>query len=128
MDVLLYIFINGVRRLSLLHSLINTYYLSNLGNNIIYKFISHCNLTFISLMIFADKYFLCHKALYNFWLFLFCVWVFCLSVCLCNTYVHSCRGQKRAMDLLERELWTVVNSHVGDGNPTWVLCKSSQYF
>lgn len=30
------------------------------------------------------------------------VWVFCLNVCLCTTWVPGCcRGQKRVLDLLE---------------------------
>lgn len=35
------------------------------------------------------------------------IWVFCLHVCLCNTYMHICRtckGKRGALDHLELEL------------------------
>lgn len=40
------------------------------------------------------------------------------------------RGQKKASDTLELELWIVMTCYVGAGNKTWVhlhhLCKSSK--
>lgn len=67
-------------------------------------------------------YFICHLylKLHWFWLFeflilfaylisfsdSFCVWVFCLHVCLCIMYI------------LELEFWTVENWHVGPANQT----------
>jgi hypothetical protein len=64
----------------------------------------------------------------------------CVCVCVC---VHACvcvccavhmpvcvhvsahRGQKVALDALEQELQVAVSHHVGAGNRTPVLCKSS---
>lgn len=44
----------------------------------------------------------------------FCVWVFCLRVCLCTTCVPvSCRSQKRVLDPLELECQMVVSHHCG---------------
>lgn len=47
------------------------------------------------------------------------VCVFCLYVRLCSMLLFgSPRGQKRAQDLLELELWVVVSLHLGAGNET----------
>ena len=35
----------------------------------------------------------------------------------------ACRGQKKALDLLELELRMVVSHHVGAGNEILVFCK-----
>lgn len=42
----------------------------------------------------------------------------------CMTGTHG--GLKRASEPLKLELWVVEGSHVGAGNRTWVLCKSSR--
>lgn len=43
--------------------------------------------------------------LMGFVLFVLCVWVFCLHVCLCPTCMAGvCEGQKRALDPLKLEL------------------------
>jgi hypothetical protein len=52
-----------------------------------------------------------------------------MRVCLCTACMLGAqRGYKRALDPLEQELQTVLNLHVGAGNPTQVLCKSSQCY
>lgn len=38
------------------------------------------------------------------------------------------RGQKKVSYPLELELQVFLSNHVGAGNKTWVLCKSSQFF
>lgn len=64
--------------------------------------------------------------LHNFILNL-CMWVICLYVCLYTVCMLSaCGGQKRTSDPLEPELQMVVTHHVGAGNQTWDLWKSSQ--
>lgn len=61
--------------------------------------------------------------------FILWVWVFCQHVCMCTTYMPgTCRGQKRALDFLELELWMVEICQVGPGNWTWDLWKSSKCF
>lgn len=51
--------------------------------------------------------------LFNF----FCLWVFCLHVCVPTTCIPGAQGdQERAWNLLEMELQTVVKHHVGAGN------------
>lgn len=46
--------------------------------------------------------------------------VYCVRVY--TTYVPGApRGQKRASNPLELELWVVVNHYVGAGNQTWVI-------
>jgi hypothetical protein len=57
--------------------------------------------------------------LMGFVLFVLCVWVFCLHVCLCPTCMAGvCEGQKRALDPLKLELQMLVNHYVGAGNQT----------
>lgn len=41
---------------------------------------------------------------------------------------RACRGQKKAVDLVELELWMVVSCHVGAEIRTQVLCKDSKRF
>lgn len=54
------------------------------------------------------------------------MWVVCLHVCLCVTYVpEAIRDQKRVLNSMELELQTIVSYHVGTRNWTWVLGKSS---
>lgn len=61
--------------------------------------------------------------------FILLVPVFCLHTvyisapCACNTH----RGQRRISEPLELELQMAVNSHVGAGKWSQVLCKSSKY-
>lgn len=51
----------------------------------------------------------------------------CLHVSMCTTgLLSSCRAQKRALDLLELELRTIVGWHVGSRNYTQALSKSSK--
>ena len=58
---------------------------------------------------------------------IFSTWMFCLCVCLCASCLPSTVGdQKRMSDPLELALQMVVSSHVGAGNPTQILWKSSQ--
>ena len=47
----------------------------------------------------------------------------------CATYAQpgACEGQKRASNLLELEIQIVVSHHVGVGNRTQVIWRSSQY-
>ncbi|KAM7327497.1 hypothetical protein ACRRTK_013864 [Alexandromys fortis] len=54
--------------------------------------------------------------------------LFCLLLCLSKSYMpRACGRQKRASDSLELELEMAV-SHVGAGNHSQVLWKSSQCF
>lgn len=56
-----------------------------------------------------------------------CVWVFCLFVCLCASFMVGAPGdQMKVLDSLRLELKTVVLSHlIGPGNGTRVLWKSN---
>lgn len=45
-------------------------------------------------------------------------------MCVHNIHAWCYRGQKRALDSLKRELWMIVNYHVGAGNQTQVLYKN----
>ena len=45
--------------------------------------------------------------------FILCVQVYCLHVCICVPGARE--GEKRALDPLELELYTVVGHHVGTG-------------
>ena len=48
------------------------------------------------------------------------------DLCLCTRCMPgACLGQKRALDTLELELWTLVGPHVHAGNWTSVLCKNT---
>lgn len=59
------------------------------------------------------------SGIFNLIFFILCVCVFCLYVCLCSMLLFgSPRGQKRAQDRLELELWVVVSLHLGAGNET----------
>lgn len=59
--------------------------------------------------------------------FIFCVWAFCLHVCkFAHLYAWFPRRPEESSDPLELELQAVVNHHVGVGNRTQVLCKSSK--
>lgn len=57
-----------------------------------------------------------------------------MSILLAWMYVHHmCPGagrgkKKRVSDLLDLELWMVMNHHVGSGKQTRVLGKSSKCF
>lgn len=52
--------------------------------------------------------------------------MFCPHVCICTTCTHeACRGQKRASDAQELEVWTVVSHHVGGENWAWVPWRPS---
>ena len=59
------------------------------------------------------------------------LFLFCMYECIASLHVgmpvlcNACRGQKEVLDPLELELWMVVSCHVGAGNRTQVLCKSS---
>lgn len=45
------------------------------------------------------------------------MWVVCLHVCLCVTYVpEAIRDQKRVLNSMELELQTIVSYHVGTRN------------
>lgn len=61
-------------------------------------------------------------------IFILCVWVFCLYVCLVprEYLMPFCGGQKGAPDPLVLELQTIDSEHVRAGNPSQVLWKSSQ--
>lgn len=53
----------------------------------------------------------------------------CLHTLVCTEYVlGALRTKKKASDLLELELWEVVNHCVGAGNRTWVPGKSNKGF
>lgn len=59
-----------------------------------------------------------------FYLFLLCLWVFCLHVWMCTTYVSGAHGgQKGEPEPLEQELQKFISHHVGAGNWTQTLCK-----
>lgn len=46
-------------------------------------------------------------------------------ISVCTTCVPGALEiQKRMLDSLKLELWTVVSYHMGPGNHTWVLCKA----
>ena len=63
----------------------------------------------------------------RFIIFLFCVWVSAWVYIWAQGYMPSAHGgQKRAPDPLELEFQEVWSHHVGGGNCTCVLCKSSQ--
>ena len=48
-----------------------------------------------------------------------CVWVFCLYVCLCTTFMLSVHeGQMKVLDPLRPELKTVVGHLIDSGNRT----------
>lgn len=50
-----------------------------------------------------------------------------LHLCICTMCVPGAiGGQKGSMDPLELELWMVVNHHVGAGNRTQVLSKTTE--
>ena len=56
-----------------------------------------------------------------------CICVFCLRVCMCLTVCAWCpQRSEEDYNPLELVLWMVVCHHVGSGNQTLVLCKSSQ--
>ena len=50
---------------------------------------------------------------------------------MCVNHISDCAMcillEKRVLDPLELELQMVVNHHVGAGNVTWVLSKSSKF-
>lgn len=51
----------------------------------------------------------------------------CLSVCMCSLCMPDIQGgQKRGLNPLEQEVQMVINHHVGSGNGTCVLCKSTK--
>ena len=56
----------------------------------------------------------------------------CMSVLpvtyICVYHIHALGDQKKALDLLELELKTVVSLAVGAENLTWVICKSIKCF
>ena len=53
-----------------------------------------------------------------------CVWVFCLSVCLCVTFIPGSKGgQQRVTEVLELELQMVVTCHVDAENQLCPLEK-----
>ena len=57
------------------------------------------------------------------------IWSACMSMYHTNAWLgQAWRGQKRALDLLELELQTIVSCCVGPGNHTWVLPKSCHCF
>lgn len=46
-----------------------------------------------------------------------CIWMFCLSVCVCVPCVTGlCSSQRRALDPLELEFLMAVGYHMGDRN------------
>jgi hypothetical protein len=50
-----------------------------------------------------------------------------MHVYMCTVYMSGVHGGlKKVLDPLELELSTVVSCHVGAGNQTWVLCKSTR--
>lgn len=54
-------------------------------------------------------------------LFLFCVYIACMRVCL----PPVCLVPKRSkIDMRFLALWTVVSHHVHSGNQIWVFCKN----
>lgn len=55
-------------------------------------------------------------------LFILCLLMFCLHVCMCTVWVPGARGGQKATDPLELELWVIVSRYVGSGNQTQVLC------
>jgi hypothetical protein len=70
-----------------------------------------------------------HPAVYALLVYLIvCVWVSSPHVCMCTTCVPgACRGQKRALHLLDLELWMVVGHHVDAGNLSstpFIFCKN----
>lgn len=53
--------------------------------------------------------------------------MFCLQVCMGITCGPGAqRGEKRAVDFLELELWMGINHCVGVGNQAHVLCKKNK--
>lgn len=56
-------------------------------------------------------------------IFILCVWVFRLQVCLCQVYSEA---KKRACDVLKLELQTAVNHHVGARNLSWSPTEEEQ--
>ena len=55
---------------------------------------------------------------------MFCLHMFMHTTCV----IGALKAKKKASDLLELELWMVVNHHVGAGNRTWVPCKNNMCF
>lgn len=54
--------------------------------------------------------------------------MFFLIVCVCTMYKPGAGGgQKEASNPLGVELHTIVSHHVGAGNRTWLLWKSSAF-
>lgn len=53
---------------------------------------------------------------FNFLIFVVCVWVFRLHVCLCAMSVQYWRRPQEGAGALGRELQRVVSRHVGAGN------------
>ena len=67
--------------------------------------------------------FLCDDTFESLFLFYVCEYFACMYVCV--SY-FALTGPKRVPELLELEFQMFVSHHVGAGNRTWVLCKSSQ--
>lgn len=61
-------------------------------------------------------------------IFIFYYLSVCFCVCSILSYAWYHRGQKRALDPLKLKLQMFVSHHVGTGNWTQVLVKSSQCF
>lgn len=62
------------------------------------------------------------------YLFLFYVWVSYLHVSMRIIHVPGAhRGQEKSSELLELELWMVVNHQVSAENWTWALCEINMY-
>lgn len=54
-----------------------------------------------------------------FLVYLLCIWVFCLHVCMCIPCVSGTyRGWKMWLDPIEVESWMAAGHHVGVGNQT----------
>lgn len=61
--------------------------------------------------------------------FIFCIWGFCLHVCLCPICMPCAGGSKKmVVDPLGLGLHRLLRHHVGAGNQTHILEKSSQCF
>lgn len=54
-----------------------------------------------------------------------CEWAFCLQAHLCTTSVQCLQRPKEGVEYPGLELHTSVSKHVGSGNRTWVLRKST---
>ena len=60
-------------------------------------------------------------------IFILCVCLLGLHVCMCTICISDASGgQRKAADLLKLELRMIVSHHVGSGNQTWVICVSNE--